>query len=230
MNLFRLQNNTPPVYTDESRDFQLFCRLYDALFAGVKYDVDQIPNLMNPFKCRENMLPLLETKLGFFTDKMFDDTAIRYILDAFPYILKNKGSLRGIQYAINTYLKIYDVRTSVMIFDITNAETIFNIAVDDHTLVIALNQSLKDIKILEELLRYVMPIGYSFQFYYYNTISDMVEIITNQSANLIFVSDNINAMVRQEHVVENNPSIFDRLVGAVDTVNIASTDSKPGVE
>ena len=163
-------------------------------------------------------------------DKMFDDTAIRYILDAFPYILKNKGSLRGIQYAINTYLKIYDVRTSVMIFDITNAETIFNIAVDDHTLVIALNQSLKDIKILEELLRYVMPIGYSFQFYYYNTISDMVEIITNQSANLIFVSDNINAMVRQEHVVENNPSIFDRLVGAVDTVNIASTDSKPGVE
>lgn len=229
MNLFRLQNNTPPVYTEESRDFQLFCRLYDCIFAGFKYDADQIPNLMNPFLCRDNMLPLLETKLGFFTNKLMDDTAIRYILSAFPLIIKNKGSLRGVQYAINTFLKIYDIRTSIMIFNVNNAETLFNIAVDDHTLVIALNQTLKDIKVLEELLSYVLPTGYSFQFYFYNTISDVIPIITNVNAKLIFVSDNINAMLRQEYVENVANNDIDKLIGAVDTMNLASTDSKPGV-
>ena len=45
--MFRLQNNVPEVYVDKSRDFQLFCRLYDSCFGGVKFSIDSMSRLTN---------------------------------------------------------------------------------------------------------------------------------------------------------------------------------------
>ena len=225
MNLFRLQNNVPPIYVNESRDFQLLCRLYDSVDAGFKYDIDQITGILNPLVCRENLLPLLETKAGFFTDKMVNDVAVRYILAAFPDILKYKGSLKGVQYAINAFLKIYDIRTNIIIYTMDMESPEVLISVDYYTIVIAVNKTIKDIKILQELLKYVLPPGFRLQIYLYKDIENMIEIVQNEKVKLIFVSDNINSMIRQEHV-SNVSSELDHLVGAVDTVNIASTDSE----
>ena len=226
MNLFRLQNNVPPVYVDESRDFQLFCRLYDSVNAGFKYDVDQIPNILNAYTCRENLLPLLATKYGFFTNKIVSDDSIRYILDAFPSIVRHKGSLAGVQMAINAFLKIHDIRTGILVYAANKSEMIYNVLVDDHTIVIAVDQTIKDIKLLEELFKYVLPTGFGFQFFFFRNISDALAIGSVNAVKLLFVSDNINSMVRQATVSNTPNGYVDSNIGAVDTVNIASTDSR----
>ena len=90
--MFRLQEHMPDVYVNESRDFQVLCRLYDFLFNGIKFDIDSIININDAFKINERLLPLLAIKEGFFTDVQFDSKTLRYILKAFPYIIKYKGT------------------------------------------------------------------------------------------------------------------------------------------
>ena len=93
MRLVRLQNNTPNVYTNESRDFQLFCRLYDCVNNGFLYDSDTITDIIDTSMCRSSLLSLLQTKVGFFEDtSQLDDRGLRIILGAYPIIIKNKGS------------------------------------------------------------------------------------------------------------------------------------------
>ena len=90
--MFRLQNNTPTIYVENSRDFQLLCRLFDYMINGIKYDINSILNILNPMKINDRMLNLLCTKLGFFPKNQYDSRTLRYILSTFPYIIKNKGT------------------------------------------------------------------------------------------------------------------------------------------
>ena len=45
--LFRTQDNVPEIYVNESRDFQLLCRLKDVMINGVKYAIDSINHTSN---------------------------------------------------------------------------------------------------------------------------------------------------------------------------------------
>ena len=114
--MIRLQDKTPEVYCAESRDFQLFCRLYDCVINGVKFDIDTIPDILDAMTCRTSMLQLLQTKLGFFTNKKLTDDALRYVLTAFPIMVKNKGSLKSIQQAVNVFFKVYGIRSEVKVW------------------------------------------------------------------------------------------------------------------
>lgn len=231
MNLFRLQNNTPPIYTDESRDFQLFCRLYDCINSGTKFDVDQVTGILNSFTIRSNLLPLLQTKLGFFSKKKMNDTALRYILDAFPDMVRKKGSLEGIQQAVNTFLKIYGIRTEVVIYRSGAAGIGVDVTSDEHTIVVAMNSAVKDMSILEEVFKYVFPVGFAFQFYFFNDLEQMLKIVVRDSIQYLYISDNLNSLIRRQYVMgvtgqENIANQFlDTRVGGVDTTEIASTDS-----
>ena len=55
MSVIRVQEMTPQVYTEDSRDFQLLSRLYDSVFNGVKFDTDSILSLIDTKSCRRNM-------------------------------------------------------------------------------------------------------------------------------------------------------------------------------
>ena len=90
--MFRLQNNTPSYYVNNSRDFQLFCRLYDYINNGVKFDIDSIININDPLKINDRLLNLYGSKVGFFTNKNINTNVLRRILKAFPYLIKYKGT------------------------------------------------------------------------------------------------------------------------------------------
>lgn len=125
MKQFRLSEHTPDVYSRKSRDFQLFCAIFDCLFGQLKYDIDSIRDVTDTSQCNERLLPLLQTKLGFFTNAKIQGEDLRLILKAFPLIVHNKGSLTGIQYAVQVYLKIMglDVDSDVNITNKTYGTT-----------------------------------------------------------------------------------------------------------
>lgn len=147
--MFRLQNNVPEVYVDKSRDFQLFCRLYDSCFGGVKFSIDSMSRLTNTKQCDSSVLELLKTKLGLFSTVEVDATELRYLLQAFPTIMRYKGSKRSVEYIKILYTKMYS-NVSVPEVEYGN----------DWTLKFIFSEPPKNDKLLLELLQFVLPTGY----------------------------------------------------------------------
>ena len=128
MAIFRLQENMPDVYVRKSRDFQLLCNSFDAVFNSVKNDIDSITNVVDTRLCSERLLPLLQTKLGFFTNKHLTATELRIVLQAFKYIVRDKGSRTGIREAIEVFLKVANASNKSRIQIVDNF-----VSIDGHT-------------------------------------------------------------------------------------------------
>ena len=150
--MLRLQNNTPPVYTDESRDFQLFCRLYDCIINGITYDINTIPNMFDAHKINNQLLSLLSIRQGFLTKKNLNTDIVRAILSVFPYVLKYKGSKKGIELCVNTILKLEGI------YEVPRIE------IDEQNLMVTIyTESIISNRVaLDELLKYVLPVGYIY--------------------------------------------------------------------
>lgn len=165
--MIRLQDNVPSVYVEQSRDFQLFCRLYDCIVNGVRYDISTMTNIFDANKINDQLLSLLSIRQGFFTDKNLNADVLRTILSAFPYIIKYKGSRKGIELCVNTILKlegIYEVP---------------RIDIDSENLVVTIytESKISNTVGLDELLKYVLPVGYIYtleRYVWRNSDSELV--------------------------------------------------------
>ena len=194
VDIFRTQNNTPPIYVESSRDFQLFCRLLDTIVNSVRFRTRTILNLTNPMKLNDRMLQLYATKVGFITDKEIDANVLRYILAAFPYIIKNKGTKLGIEQAVYTILKAENtvdppyVEVINKFYEdgklITNKSYIINIY---------LAARIYNKVALEELLKYVIPAGYIYNILLYDVNSSSLTKFDTVEAALIDSVDVVKA-------------------------------------
>lgn len=230
MSLLRMQNRTPPVYCEESRDFQLLCRLYDTIVNGLLFDIETITDIINTKNIRSSFLQLLQTKLGFFTLHNFDENTLRYVLSGFPIMVKNKGSRIAIEYAVNTFLKINNILSPVTVTFQKTPLTLYNgYTVPDHTIVVGISASLQEATILEEIFRYILPAGIAYYFYYYSTTSELTKVLEDDNAIILYVSDNINSVLRSDDESDFMDSFKDstnekkRLIGAIDTVNLITS-------
>ena len=233
MSLIRLQDNVPEPYVTRSRDFQLLLRLYDCLINGVKSDVDSIINITNTSKIRANILPLLQTKLGFFTNHEFNDDVLRYILTVFPRIIRNKGSLKAVEEAVNLFMKISNVRDSVVVRLLEESEIVQGVRVPDHTIVIGLSSSeVENLDILNEVLKYIIPSGFGVYFYFFNALGNANSPMlfnVEDTANVLFISRGINSLIRGAGDLwsDDDYTDDDRLVvNAVDTTSLLGGDDK----
>lgn len=164
--MIRLQDHSPSVYTEGSRDFQLFCRLYDCINNGVLFDIASIQNLLDPFKANDRILDLLATRVGFFPKHHYDSKVLRYIIKAFATLVKNKGNKKGIEGAICAILKVEgNFGTPEILIDNIN-----------HSISIFTSIKLYNKKALREVLEYIIPAGYTFGLYEYDEgkVSDII--------------------------------------------------------
>lgn len=215
MKQFRISENVPDVYPRKSRDFQLFCAVFDCLFGELKYNIDSIRDITDTQQCSEKLLSLLQTKLGFFTLLKIPGSDLRLILKAFPTIVRNKGSLKGIQQAVQVYLKLMglDVDSEVDITSKMLTDT------DSYIVDISVKGKLTDTSILTEILKYVIPAGYKLRYSYkagdnITTIipTDNVEIITGVEGNIGF--EELNSGLRK------SDDTYSMLLGRVDTATV----------
>lgn len=200
MPLIRLQNKVPPVYVEESRDFQLYCRLYDVIINGLKYDIDGIENLINTDTCKSTILQLLQTKLGFFTEKNLTDEALRYILKSFILLVRKKGTKEAIQQAVYMFLKINKLETSIKVDIINDKPTTaqklkYGSHITDHCILIGIESSVRDTTPLYEVLKYIIPFGYSIFFYFFSEISEDMLLYEEQSLRALKVSNDVNSTI-----------------------------------
>lgn len=185
--MFRLQNNVPSTYIEQSRDFQLFCRLYDCINNGVQFDISTITDILDPIKVNDRVVKLLATRVGFITDIDIDNTVLRYILSAYPYIIKNKGTRKGIEAAVNAILHAeHSIKAATV--EIVNkpaeGSNQAGYSVNIYTPIIL---SSKTKKALNELLKYILPVGYIFDILPYDKLSGDKPLETD----LILTTSNI---------------------------------------
>lgn len=115
--MFRVENNVPEVYIAESRDFQLVSRLYDLVLQATRFSIDSIEDTSDTMRCNNRLLSLLSTKVGLFGTVTVPDAAYRQVLSAFPYIIKHKGSIQGLQLVVNLFERITNYKIYLDIID-----------------------------------------------------------------------------------------------------------------
>lgn len=156
--MFRVQNNVPEVYPDKSRDFQMFCRLFDVAFSSVKQSIDTMENITDTMSCDAVLLPLLKDKLGFFSAFELSDTELRYVLQAFPAIIRYKGSQQAITYITNLYSRLVSAISSA-------AEVQLRVDNGNYVLEVSSEKAIVKTQLLFELLKYVLPTGYIIDYF-----------------------------------------------------------------
>lgn len=233
MSIIRVENNVPETYCNRSRDFQLLCRLFTCVVNDTKFNIDTMLELINSHLCRADILQLLQTKLGFFSDKYITDEELRLVLEAFPIIVKNKGSLKSIKQAVNVFLKCKKINTSVQVIYTTKETIIQGINVDAHSLVIGIESYLQDITILKEIFKYILPVGIGYYFYFYSSSQLDLNLVFKDSVKLFVISNSVNSVLRTEAIgfdyssQESYPSNnFSPVVNSIDTIQVISSDSK----
>lgn len=211
MSKFRLTNNVPDVYVNQSRDFQLLLRLYDSIFSGTKLDIDSMQGLINTSKTRNSILPLFSTKVGFFTNLEINDDKLRILLGGFPSLIRNKGSLLAIKEALNLYLKTEHIKCNIII-SYSNVETTMgNEKVLDHTLSIGSDKTLKNPQILQEIFKYILPIGFRYRFYSFKSLETEITELENNE-DIIILSKIVNnpyAQIRGDKVDYSQENLVD---------------------
>lgn len=216
MKMIRTQLNVPDVYVNRSRDFQLLCRLYDCLINGTKFEADALQFVTDTDFCGTRLLQLLQTKLGFFTNADITDDELRMVLDAFPFIVKNKGSLKAIKQALYVFLKINHLNTEIDINIINQDPT------SPYTIRIGIRSGFRDTTILDEIFRYILPAGYLFEYIFYTSLKGEYPVYFMPKAEVLYVEDLTNSQVRGNSYGDPTQN---RLINAAAMAEVLSEDA-----
>ena len=225
MSMFRLVENVPNVYVDQSRDFQVLCSLFDLVQNSTKHQIDSILTILTTEDCPDSLIPLLQTKLGFFVSdqSIYDADTLRRILVVFSRIVRYKGSRLGIEYAINTFISLLKV------------DGIAHIRIENdngrYLVVIEISAPFTDARILLDILNYIMPSGYLVEFISVSEASHGTIINQLDTFSIITPGDKQNSSVyNPDDSNLDSYETIDRLnVAGVSTATIYTTESKGDV-
>lgn len=148
--MIRLQDLTPAIYYNQSRDFQFIGRLYDIVLNSVKTNATNLYNLPIGQNMDEQLLNLLAMTLGFKTTKHYSSKQLLAICSSLPTILKHKGSIQALVLATNALLTAEGVKQALDYTLIPNQGITLYVA-----------QELTDLTLFTDLLDYLLPAGLS---------------------------------------------------------------------
>lgn len=154
--MIKLQNNTPKVYYERSRDFQLIGRLYDVVLNSVKTNADIISYGI-PYSdfSPESFLELLARTLGFKPKHNYSRNQLLAICNIFSAVVRNKGNIKAVQLIGEAILKVEGVVGNILCLMKYDAENQKDLPV----LRIIVPDKLAEIALFYDLLEYVVPAG-----------------------------------------------------------------------
>ena len=145
--MIKLQELTPSVYYEQSRDFQFIGRLYDIVLNYVKTNADNLYTLPIGKNMDEKLLNLLALTLGFQSKHHYNSKQLLAICSVLPLILKHKGSLNAILIAVNSILYAEGINQAL------------DYEFKNNNLVLYLSPDLSDLTLLKDIMIYILPAG-----------------------------------------------------------------------
>ena len=151
----------PQVYGKE-RTIQVFTKLLDIILSVCKYNIDNLGDVYDAFRCPEQFLPVLADTLNYKYN--FNDTVTsnRRIIDAFTLMEKYRGSRKGILMSMALSLtSSIASQDNAQLFDdedYMNALKALNIEIDYENAEITIEYP-NIYTVVRYLLDYVRPVG-----------------------------------------------------------------------
>ena len=151
--MFQTTLNTPSIYSEKSRDFQLLSTIIDVYLNSVRSNASKMRYQISPTMCDERLLSLLCTRFGFFTSEYLPSAVVRNILSLFFEIRRNKGTRVGIQLAAHAALSTYPLLSTITTsISNTNYEVTIDCVCQDWFDI--------DERYIREVMKYTLPTGY----------------------------------------------------------------------
>lgn len=242
--MFRTQNNVPQYYIDKSRDFQLIGRLLDLIVNDIKFDIDSICNILDPLEARDNLLVLLAERVGYFPEFEINSEVLRYVISAFPYIMKKKGSIRSFEEAANAVLKAESHAEAARSVEIIVIQKQPNLAYkntvdsdgntkvkydpnEEYIVQIILPTKVKHLKVLEDILTYIIPAGMMYSIIYQGDSPDPVTT-SGKPDNATYITkiagaNRSNIFINGTTTPDKTTQLKQPAAGSFDTLTIAES-------
>ena len=201
--MIKLENSTPSVYYQMSRDFQFIGRLYDIVLNSCKTDIDSINGLPNSDNMNEILLNLLADTLGFKATKNYNYTQLYAICNALPIILKNKGSLKALFTAVNALLRAESIKDTMD----------YSYNTDTNCLTLFIPEQLSDITIIYDLFDYLIPAGVSV-----DVIRELKETVPLTTT--FYLRDTVDI-----NVLKQQATIWDGKTAGIGNVAVGTTNT-----
>ena len=151
--MFRVKHNVPDIYPQESRDFQLLSHLYDLVIQSSRFSIDSMQRISDTMRCNENFLPLIGSKVGFYTKLHLTDKVYRQIVAAYPYIIQYKGSKKAFDLCCNLVERIFNIQLT---YTWNTTDQVILLTFQDY--------EPSNFDIVKELFDHVRPCGVSIQY------------------------------------------------------------------
>lgn len=202
--LFKLEDKTPEIYTEKSRDFQLLCRIINIYLNYIIQRSDSLLSASNVDTMQDNLLPLFARRLGFTTDKYFPPEILRNICKNYPNMIKHKGTTLAIELAAKSTLTASKEVTTIKVDIKPKTDGNNNIIVS-----IVSDASNKNLQYLKELLTFILPTGVSVEYY--------LNLTKNISLNTYLNIPNTIKIIKGEGkpisgIISNTPLTFEDIL------------------
>lgn len=155
--IFRLDDNVPRIYVNESRDFQMLCRLFTYALNSPKYEAETLHYLNSGMLTNDRLLTNLCEKTGFMDGESIKGEYLRFITENFGRLVRDKGAETGICNAVYLYLLMYNLATACYV----------QIDRRTYTIHIGIKSAVKDIQVLYTILKYIVPTGWLIDIFFY---------------------------------------------------------------
>lgn len=213
--MIKLQDLTPAVYYDQSRDFQFLGRLYDLALNYVKTNAANLYNLPIGKNMDEQLLNLLALTLGFKPTKNYNSKQLRAICSVLPTILKHKGSIQALVLATNALLAAEGVKQPL---DYTMYPK------QGITLYVA--QELDDLSLFTDLLDYLLPAGLSC-----TVVKESQSV--NEVKTTLSVTDSITIYAKHENILSSlagtGETISQNEVRTLGSLQLGAIEAMPSI-
>ena len=201
--MIRCQELVPDYYVENSRDFQVLCRLYDYTFNALKFNIDTMQSLTNTQLVKDTVLPLVGDKFGIYDKQSYSN---RELLTALPSAVHYKGSLKGVSILLNAYLDslhIFDYAIAYHSKDEKSAKEIsqlLGMKISPYTIVIVLSiaPSLVDLHVLDEYLRMVVPCGMFVEYVFGVSTQVLTKFKYNENVFIYYVNDDSTSKIARK--------------------------------
>ena len=155
--IFRLDDNVPRIYVEESRDFQMLCRLFTYGINAPKYEAETLHYLNSGMLTNDRLLGNLCEKTNFVDGESIKGEYLRYITENFGRLVRDKGAETGIVNSVYLYLLMYNLSTACMV----------NIDHTNYYVRIGIQSAVKDLQVLYTILKYIVPTGWIIDIFFF---------------------------------------------------------------
>lgn len=210
--MIRTQDLTPSIYYKESRDFQLFGRLYDIVFNYVKTNVDLMENFPINVHTDSKLIELLARTLGFNNKLNYRNDDLNAICNVFISLMRDKGSLRSIKSLVRTILNVSDINKNHLVsMNTASKYPLIEIHVPDVV-------SNSEIKLLEDVLEYILPIGVCY------------DIKTTKVSEVDRGTLNLSDVLRSSNLLDRSSKEYSNINITNEELGMTHTDEKTSGE